>query len=217
MRKGFIKVALIPAVALLVFASGCNVTDSPTDANFHGSKFVLYEKFCVTFDEHRASLNSGTSEIVCDQFATDINQWFADNNVDPSDVCLIFQSGGKMKLGAPYEGSHDWDITSKVMIERVDINDGPKVYLRTQTVTVPDDLEGWGEFPRFDFWGVLLVDRALGDLVDGGNPVLKVTLKYTDVDPEPSESDPLDFSWQACVDIVAVVCKRFGHGDDDDN
>ena len=209
MRKGFIKVALIPAVALLVFASGCNVADSPTDANFHGTKLVYYQKFCVTFNENRTSLTSGTSAMVVDNFANDINAWLDDNNINRDDVCLIFQAGGKMKLGAPYQGSHDWDITSKVDIERTDIHGYKVNYLRSQTVRVPDDLAGYGVFPRFGFFGVLVVNRALGDLVEGGNPQLEMTLKYTNVDPQPSAADPLAFSWQACIDVVAVVCPRW--------
>jgi hypothetical protein len=88
-------------------------------------------------------------------------------------------------------------------------------------VTIPEDICGpKGYKPRFDSQGVKLVNRALEDLVGGGDPVLVATMVHTDVDPEPSVSDPLVFSWKACIDIMAIV-KR-GHGghdndDDDDN
>lgn len=211
MKKPFLKVALIPAVLLLAFASGCNVIEAPGGANLDDdASLVLHEQFCVQFDENR---QSGTfeSEIVCDQFQDEILQWLADNNVNLSDICSIFMSGGEICL-KPYQG-HDWDITSKVKIKRLDIWDGPQTLLHSQTVTIPDSFDPCYR-PSFGYRGVRLVNRALNDLVQGGNPVLQVSMIYTDVDPEPSPSDPLIFSWCACIDIVAVVG---GGGDDDDS
>jgi hypothetical protein len=220
MRKYVNGPAAIACVVLLLSASGCKVID-PTDANFHKSKLVLYDHFCVQFDENRTT-GTFASEVVCDQFATMINEWLDGKGVDREDIKQIYMSGGKIKEGDPYEGDHRWEVTSAVNIWRTDIDDGPAQLLRNQTVRIPRSIDGHGYTPRFRMKGVKLVDRALQDLVDGGNPALMVQMVYTDVDPEPSDADPLVFSWQACIEVVAVVQKtgrppHHGDGDDDDH
>lgn len=215
MKNQLVRIALVAVVASVVFAAGCNPVDT-SSPNLGQSQVVLHDRFCVRFDENRTT-GEFESEVVCDQFATQIQAWLANNNVASGDVKKIFMSGGRIKLAGEFTG-HAWDITSSVRIKRTDIADGPVTFLKEQTVTIPDDIDGSkGYKPRFDSHGVKLVNRALEDLVDGGDPVLVVTMKSTDVDPEPSGSDPLVFSWEACVDIMAIVKKGGGGGDDDDD
>jgi hypothetical protein len=207
MRKPFLKVALIPAVLLLAFASGCNLVDSPdTDAALgNGPPIVLQEEFCVTFEEYRTT-GTFQSEIVAEEFAAQISAWLDANGVLDENIIKIrqiFQSGGRIVLSEPYMG-HPWDITSAVTIQRDDIPDVAEEWLRTQTVTLPDDIVDPGYVPRFRFKGVKTVNRALEDLAAGGDPMLRVTMVTTDVDPEPSVSDPLVFTWDACVNVIVV-------------
>jgi hypothetical protein len=207
MRKPFLKVALIPAVLLLVFASGCNLVDSPdTDAALgNGPPIVIQEEFCVTFSEYRTS-GTFQSEIVAEEFAAQISAWLDANGVLDLNIIKIrqiFQSGGRIVLPQGYTG-HPWDITSAVTIQREDIPDEPQEWLRAQTVTLPDDLLDPGYVPRFRFRGVKTINRALEDLAAGGDPMLRVTMVTTDVDPEPSPSDPLVFTWDACVNVICV-------------
>lgn len=207
MKRPFLKVALIPAVALLLFASGCNLVDSPdTDAALgNGPPIVIQEEFCVTFSEYRTT-GTFESEIVAEEFAAEISAWLDANGVtDPNIIKIrqIFQSGGRIVLGAPYSG-HPWDITSSVDVLRLDIPDEAQMWLRTQTVTLPDDIVDPGYVPRFRFRGVKTINRALEDLAAGGAPELQVTMVTTDVDPEPSVSDPLVFTWDACVNVIVV-------------
>ena len=56
-----------------------------------------------------------------------------------------------------------------------------------------------------------------GHLIAGGMPILAVELRMTDVDPTPTENDPLIFSWDACVTVVVVVGGGGGDDDDDDD
>lgn len=203
MRKPFLKVALIPAVLLLVFASGCNLVDSP-GANFSDNgSLVLKEQFCVTFNEFRTSGNFESS-IVCDQFNAQIAQWLADNNVDPAKVrkIFMFMQSGVICLNS--NQGHPWDITSKVKIKRMDIPEATQNLLRTQTVTIPDSFDPCYS-PRMVYRGVRVVNRALGDFVDGGAPLLRLTMAALDVDPEPTPQDPLVFSWDACIEVLVQV------------
>ena len=218
MKKPFLKVALIPAVVLLVFASGCNLVESP-GANLEETSVVLQEEFCVQFDEYRTS--SEFTDDVTDIYAEAILDWLAAEGVVLEDICSIFQSGGRIVLAEPYTG-HPWDITSKIHVKRTDIYDEFHPYVRPQTVTLPDDIAGSGYVPSFHYRGVRKLNRALEDLVDGGYgatsyPSLSLVMWFTKVDPEPSTVDPLVFSWDACITVTVVVGDGDCGGDDDDD
>lgn len=214
MKKPFLKVALIPAVFLLVFASGCNLVDSPGANLDDDASTVLSEEFCVQFDEYRT--DSEFTDDVSDLYAIQILAWLEAENVDLDDICSIFQSGGSIVLAEPYSG-HQWDITSKIHVKRTDIYDDFHPYLRPQTVTLPDEIVPPGYRPSFHYRGVRTVNRALEDLVDGGMPGLSFVMWFTKVDPEPSPVDPLIFSWDACIDVTVVVGNGDCGDDDDDD
>jgi hypothetical protein len=218
MKKPFLKVALIPAVVLLVFASGCNLVESPGANMAADASLVLQEEFCVQFDEYRTS--SDFTDDVTDLYAAQILAWLEANDVELDDVCSIFQSGGRIVLVEPYSG-HPWDITSKIHVKRTDIYDDFHPYLRPQTVTLPGDIAAPGYNPSYHYRGVRTINRALEDLVDGGNPTLSFWAWFSRVDPEPSEVDPLVFSWDACIEVTVVVgdgtCPDAGDDDDDDS
>lgn len=217
MKKSFKRFALVPAVALLVFGNGCNMVDTPTQSNQNTGFVLLTETFCVQFDENRTT-GTFASEVVCDQFAQDILDWFTSKGVSLNCVEQIFMIGAKIKC-VSFSGSHSWDVTSKVDIKRTDIADGPKTLLTSQTLTVPGECDAPEYYrPRLGLYGVLLVNRALNDLVNGPAPTLVATMVATDVDPEPSVTDPLTFSWQACVSVAAIVkTSNCSVDDDDDN
>jgi hypothetical protein len=215
MKKPFLKVALIPAVVLLVFASGCNLVDSPGANMAKDTSLILTEEFCVQFDEHRTS--SDFSDDASTLFATQILEWLEANDVALENICNIFQREGRIVLVEPYMG-HPWDITSKIHVKRTDIYDEYHPYLRPQTVTLPGDIVDPGYAPSFHYRGVRKVNRALEDLVDGGMPTLSFICWFTKVDPEPSGADPLVFSWNACITVQVVVGDApCANGDDDDD
>jgi hypothetical protein len=195
------------------------MVDTPTQPNASGGALILVETFCVQFDENRTT-GTFASEVVCDQFQDDILAWFAGKGISLECVDAIFMIGAQIKC-VSFQGSHDWDVTSSVTLKRTDISDGPKTFLTSQTLTIPDECDAPYYYrPRLGLGGVLLVNRALNDLVHGGSPVLVATMEATDVDPEPSVSDPLTFSWKACVTITAIVDKHppcDGDEDDDDD
>ena len=214
MKKPFLKVALIPAVVLLAFASGCNLVDSPGANLDTDASLVLQEEFCVQFNEYRTT--SDFTDDASTLYATQILAWLEDNNVNLDEICSIFQSGGRIVLAEPYSG-HPWDITSKIHVMRTDIYDEFHPYLRPQTVTLPGDIAGDGYVPSFHYRGVRKINRALEDLIDGGMPTLSFVCWFTKVDPEPSVVDPLVFSWDACITVTVVVGDGDCGDDDDDD
>jgi hypothetical protein len=215
MRKPFLKVALIPAVVLLVFASGCNLVESPsgTSPNFKKPGIVLKEEFCVTFDEYRTECDF--TDDATEAIAAQIFFWLDENGVALGDICQLWQSGGRLRLAEPYVG-HEWEITAKVEVKRLDIYDEYTTYLKPQTVKIPKKLDnkGKGYKPKFYHRGVRKINRALEDMVDGQYPQLSFVMTSTDCDPEPSPSDPLIFSWAACIEVTVIVA---GYDDDDDD
>ena len=212
--KSLRRFALIPIALSALVIVGCNMVDSPTEPSKTFGTAVIYHQFCVSFSENRTS-GAFQSEIVCDQFQEQILEWLDGKDIALSDVCSLFMVGGKICLG-PYEG-HDWSVSSAVKIKRTDVPDDYSTLLRLQTVTIPDTFDPCDR-PSFAFRGVGTVNKALRDLVHGGNPVLRVAMAWTDVDPEPSGNDPLVFEWEACLDIVGVVKRGgCGFGDDDDD
>jgi hypothetical protein len=217
--KSFKKFALVPAVALLVIGSGCNMVDTPTQPNEHFGALIMIETFCVQFDEYRTT-GTFASEEVAEEFEQQILAWFGDKGISLECVDLIFMIGAQIKC-VSFQGSHDWDVTSSVTIKRTDIADGPKTLLTSQTLTIPDECDAPYYYrPRLGLYGVLLVNRALNNLVRGGSPALVVSMVATDVDPEPSVDDPLVFSWKACITVTAIVDKYppcDGDEDDDDD
>jgi hypothetical protein len=217
--KSFKKFALVPAVALLLFGSGCNMVDTPTQPNENFGALILVETFCVEMAEDRTSGNF-SSAVVCDQFKDDILNWFSSKGISLDCVDAIFMIAAKIKC-VSFQGSHSWDITSSTSIKRTDISDGPKTLLTSQTLTVPNECDAPYYYrPKLGLYGVLLVNRALNDLVNGGDPAMVVEMKATDVDPEPSVNDHLTFTWQACVTVTAIVDKTLpcdGDEDDDDD
>jgi len=217
--KSFKRFALVPAVALLVFGSGCNMVDTPTQPNENFGALIMIETFCVPFVEYH-TVGQFESSAVSDQFRQDILAWFSSKGISLDCVDAIFMIAAKIKC-TDFNGSHSSDVTSYVNIKRTDISDGPKTLLTSQTVTVPNECDAPYYYrPKLGLSGVLLVNRALNDLVNGGSPALVVDMKATDVDPEPSVNDPLSFTWQACITVTAIVDKYLpcdGDEDDDDD
>ena len=202
MHRRFMSLAVL-AAAMFLLAVGCNVVDT-TEPNINSNGVVFMQEFCVELDENRTT-DSFEKEVVCDQYAAQIAQWMADNDLEPGDVTNIFMMGGRIEEAAPFQGSHAWEFLSSVYIKRQDLGDHAQRFVVHDNVTVPDDIDGAGYQPRFDHHGVRVVNQALRDFVDGGNPILVVKMVGSDVYPAPSDSDPLVFSWRACVDVMAVA------------
>jgi hypothetical protein len=221
MKKVFGTIALIPAVALLVFAGGCNPlggssSSSPSPDDDNGG-MIFVDEICVNFSENRTSLEGGTVAVVDDfkaQVVAKLTEHGLLNGDDSDDDDVrIFMSGGRILLRGVYSG-HDWDCTFNTCIERTDISHGPRELTRLATVTVPDDIAEPGWRPRFNRYGVRVVNRALADCLrsdddddsdDGSDPKLAITMKVTSSNPEPSPEDPLVFSWKACITVMTVV------------
>lgn len=205
MRNQLARVSLMSFLVLLMAASGC-VLDEPTD-------IVLTKKFCVNFDE----LQTGPtlrSEVVCSKYNEAIQRYLEEEGIRPEDVVSVGLVSGTYQVSrvGHRRGTkpHDWAIDGYVEIHRQDdpsgpIDAGPATFVNfteqslydARSKPTPADLNGEG---------VKILDQALWDfVVEGKDPRIILTLVNSEVTPEPTDKDPLDFMWRACVTIQFVV------------
>jgi hypothetical protein len=208
MRKSLTGIAFLPVIGLLVFASGCNLTEPlGTEKSVNLGAVVWKAQFCVRFDEVNTT-GSFVTEVVCDKFATRIFEQLADDGISLDDIEAIAMVGGTVKLLGQLKG-HNWVITSRVDICRQDDpnlppTDGPET-LVNESVCSLEGIKKAKTPVDLNAAGVAIVDQALEDLINGGDPRLLVKMVGSDVDPTPSEKDPMLFKWQACIEVQAVV------------
>jgi hypothetical protein len=203
MKREFARIALVPAICLLVFANSCQLGD-PLDANFAkgGNQLVFKDKYCVQFDEVRTSVPFAT-EVVSDQFATQVLASLAQAGLTADDIKSMRMTGGSVALKGKLSG-HDWEITSRVDVKRQDGVFPFEPLVHEETVLLKG-LKGKGLKVSLNQEGVNFVDEALADLINGGNPVLLVKMVGTNVVPAPSPQDPMIFTWQACIEVQAEL------------
>jgi hypothetical protein len=181
---------------------------------FKNSDMVITEKVCVFLEEYQTT---GTFEsfVVCDQFKTKLLEALDENDLELDEVKRITMKEGTFKT---YEVEpHDWRVTADINIARQDVPDGPYDDGPESFVTFEDQslrrLMGRQKDADLHHKGVKLVNRALDSLLDGEDPRLILIIDNESVEPEPSETDPLQFTLKVCVEFQIVVKKKHhGHG-----
>jgi hypothetical protein len=194
-------VLALSVAALLALASGC-VYDSLS------SQVVVTEKVNVQFKEYRESPSIG-SVVVADQFKTRLMDILKENGAKLSDIQSITMVAGEYKVAMPSAALHDWTVTGRVTMRRQDdpmgpVTEGPATFVNMTSQSlqaakgkpVPADLNSAG---------VAIVNHALTDLKNGGDPRLIVEMVSDNIVPAPSPSDPLEFSWLAQVTFQVVI------------
>lgn len=190
---------------LLAMGSGCV---------FDHSDVVINEKVCVTLDEYQTT---GTFEsfVVCDQFKQKLLEALDENDLEMDDVKRIKMKEGTFKTLSVEP--HDWRVTADINIARQDIengpyDDGPESFTSFKNQSLRA-LRGHPEDADLHQKGVKLVNRALESLLDGEDPRLVLLVKNESVVPTPSVSDPMQFTFKACVEFqITVKNKHHGNG-----
>lgn len=201
MKHKILLLSLLASVCALVLMSGCVYNDITGEV-------VLTEKICVNFSEYRESPTL-ESTVVSEKFRDRLFELLDKYDAELEDIVSIGVVGGSYKVAKPSMSGHDWTITAAVTVKRQDdpmgpVTDGPATLMNTtvqplyeaKAKPVPADLQAAG---------VAVINRALEDLKEGGDPRLILTLVGGNITPAPSPSDPLEFSWLACVTFQIVV------------
>jgi hypothetical protein len=198
MKKVVFKIAVLPVLCVLVLASGCVYDDL-------SSEMVVTETVKISLDEYRTSPTLG-SAVVCDDFADRVYKLLEKHDTKVKDIRSIHIVSGTYMVQR-LSSDHDWTISSAVTIKRRDVSDGPATFVNMtdQSLMAAEDMAIYADLNSD---GIALVDRALDDLVSGGNPELVLTMEGGSVTPEPTMMDPLDFKWRVAVTFQVVVDKN---------
>lgn len=201
MKKSFFSLLALSVAGVLALASGC-VYDSLS------SQVVVTEKVNVQFAEYREIPSIG-STVVIDKFKERLMEALEDNNADLEDIQSITMVAGEYKVAAPSQATHDWTVSGVVTMRRQDdpmgpVTEGPATFVNmtsqslaaAKSKPVPAALNSAG---------VAVVNHALTDLKNGGDPRLVVEMVSDNIVPAPTPSDPLAFSWLAQVTFQVVI------------
>lgn len=201
MKRTILAMLALSIGAVLLMANGC-VYDSLR------SEVVVTEKIVVQYTEYRESPSIG-SAVVADTWRQRLLDTLKDYGATIEDVKSISVVSGEYKTTMPSKARHDWTVTGKVTVLRQDnpmgpVTDGPAEFVKMTSQSlnaakgkpIPADLNSAG---------VQVINRALQDLLMGGNPRLIVEMVSDNIVPAPSASDPLNFGWLAMVTFQAVV------------
>jgi hypothetical protein len=187
------------SIVMLVFlaallSSSCITEETPVE-------LVLTDHICAEFQEIRTNANYADSAIV--DCAARLDDILADNGYSRSDIKSAKISSASFEV-KQFAHSHDWTITGSVSIRRTDVAYGPEVLLNYNEQSIAEAL---GNPVPVDLNqdGVDLLNEALEDYLNGYNPQIVFTVVNGSVKPIPSESDTLQFDWEACLITQVVV------------
>jgi hypothetical protein len=183
---------------LIQISGGCIMEDRVVE-------LVVSETTCVEFVEDQSSVSFVTPATV--NYAAMLNEILDDNDISREDIVsarLVSASYGVTE----FPTHADWLITGSITVQREDSTGTADTLANTlweyQGVSVSASLGK--KIPMvLNSDGVGVLNRALGDFLAGGSPVLTFRVNNSGVAPAPSTSDHLVFAWQGCIvlDIVA--------------
>ena len=201
MNKAMLKIIILSAISALALMSGC-IYD-PTSGTV-----VVTGKVLVKFEEYREIPTIG-SAVVADDFKERLMNALHEQGFELEDVQAVSMVSGAYKVTKPSKAAHDWVITGTVTMKRQDVplgpvTDGPANFINmfNQSLKMA---KGKAVVASLNSAGVDVVNRALADILVGGNPRLIITMESSNIVPAPSPSDPLAFNWLAEVTFQAVI------------
>jgi len=201
-RPTLYRVGLL-ALGALVLAGGCVYEDMK-------SQMVVTDQVCVTLDEYRESGTLG-SAVVIEDFADQVYAMLEKYNSKVKDIKSIGVVSGTYRVSRPSQAGHDWVVYSEVTVRRQDdpsgpVTDGPATFVNLTEQSLRT-AQGGPIYADLNSDGVAVIERALDDLLTGAEPRLILGMSGGTITPPPSPSDPLSFSWRACVTFQVVIEK----------
>jgi hypothetical protein len=192
------RVVLLLVVSALMVTSSC-LTDEET-------QIVASRNVCVNLDQYQEGPRFSDA-VVCDLFKQRLNGLMHQHGAGPKDIVSVGVVSASYKVTS-FKG-RDRTLSASVFVARQDvpngpITDGPAPFMDLTALSLKD-AKGKPTDATLMAPGVQLVNRALLDLVWGGDPRIVLLVDSTHVTPTPTPQNPLDFGWLACVRFQAVV------------
>ncbi len=194
MRKLFITAALLVPVAAVLGLGGCLLEDREVEV-------VLNDEHCEEFVEHHIIANYTTPAII--ELGEDLDSLLVDNEISLDQLVDAFLVSAFYEV-SEFTHTHDWEISGIITVERLDITDvGPDTLIVYSEISLENEL---GVKTQVDLHadGVAIVNQAMDDYITGANPSLLLMVVSGEVEPLPSEGDPLDFIWEACLNVQLI-------------
>ncbi len=193
MTKAALLVFLLAGIAAI--SSNCIMEDRVVEV-------VLSDSTCAGWYEYHTSA-SYVNDATLD-YASEIDRILADNDLSRDDLVSAHVVNVTYEL-TDFSHTHDWEVTGYVTVERSDIADGPAQVFEYTDETISVAKVGTVVNAPLTEGGVGILNRALADYIEGGNPVLVFRVSNSGVSPSPSVSDPIQFTWQACIYIQVIT------------
>jgi hypothetical protein len=168
-------------------------------------ELVLNHDTCEDFEEDSASAIFETVSFI--DIADELDGVLSDNDLERSDISRSFVVSVTYGV-TDFSHTHDWTISGAVTVRRADVTDGPDTLLNYSNQSVAGALDVMLTAPTNPA-GVSIINRAIADYIDGGNPQLEVRVLNGAVTPAPSTSDRIVFDWRVCIDFHIMALMEF--------
>ncbi len=188
------KTLLVVLAILLIFGTGCIMDEKVIE-------IVVSSSTCVEFSENEDSETFSTVAVV--DYAGEIDEILEDHGLDRSDIKEAYVVEASYEV-TDFAHDHDWHISGQIDVARTDEPAGPALLIDYTDQSVEDAL-GTAIAASLNSEGVELLNNALDDYIAGASPVISFEVVNGDVEPDPSSSDRLVFTWQACVTLHIIV------------
>ena len=192
MKQLCAKLLVIAALGMLLATAGCITSQSD---------LVVTDVISANIVEHETTGSFSTFTVV-DDFKIQLEKALEKAGKKTADVKSIHMIGATFQAIAVTP--KDARATADITIARQDVSDGPAAFVSFNN-TLLKSLQGKPTDAVMNADGVALVDRALADLLEGGDPTLVLTVNNETITPTPTPAAPLDFTVRVSVKFQAVI------------
>lgn len=192
MKQLCAKLLVIAALGMLLATAGCITSQSD---------LVVTDVISANIVEHETTGSFSTFTVV-DDFKIQLEKALEKAGKKSTDVKSIHMIGATFQTLSI--SPKDARATADITIAREDVSDGPAAFVSFND-TLLKSLQGKPTDATMNADGVALVDRALADLLAGGDPTLVLTVNNETITPTPTPEAPLDFTVRVNVKFQAVV------------
>ena len=192
MKQLCAKLLVIAALGMLLATAGCITSQSD---------LVVTDVISANIVEHETTGSFSTFTVV-DDFKIQLEKALEKAGKKTADVKSIHMIGATFQTMSI--SPKDARATADITIARQDVSDGPAAFVSFNN-TLLKSLQGKPTDAVMNADGVALVDRALADLLEGGDPTLVLTVNNETITPTPTPEAPLDFTVRVNVKFQAVI------------
>lgn len=177
-------------IALLVSGESCLLEEKVIE-------IVIQEESSAVFATYETIDNFTTPATI--NYGDEIDQILSDNGYTRDDIeSAVVQSAAKGVVSV--EGSTAWVIDGDVDLTY----NGQTAKLITYTSADILALVGAKDPQPLNVAGVNLLNQALQDFLDGGNPVLTLNANGN-IEPDPTVGNPLDMDWKVWITVSITM------------